>query len=258
MQGLPESRFSTPCGALNPYNEPVSHQPFRAVTLDAGNTLLYCDPPPPVIYARQLSRYGPVVGPEEVEPVFHEAWTQMQQATPPGRDRYSCYPGGERAWWGAFVRDVVRRLDHPAPWRPLLDDLYAAFSTTEVWYLYDDTYRTLEQLRQRRLRLAVVSNWDRRLLEILDRLAIARFFDTVAVSSLEGVEKPSPEIFRRTLARLEVAPTQAIHVGDSPRDDYLGAEAAGLTPLLIDRRRLFMDQGYRRIEMLDALIDVLG
>ena len=105
----------------------MSHQPFRAVTLDAGNTLLYCDPPPPVIYARQLSRYGPVVGPEEVEPVFHEAWTQMQQATPPGgRDRYSCYPGGERAWWGAFVRDVVRRLDHPAPWRPLLDDLYDA------------------------------------------------------------------------------------------------------------------------------------
>ena len=33
----------------------------------------------------------------------------------------------------------------------------------EVWHLYDDTYHTLERVRERRLKLAVVSNWDRRL-----------------------------------------------------------------------------------------------
>lgn len=236
----------------------MSDQPFRAVTLDAGNTLLYCDPPPPVIYARHISRHGWEVGAEEVEPVFREVWVQMQQATPPGRDRYSSYPGGERAWWGAFVREVLRSLDHPAPLQPLLDELFAAFARSEVWRLYPDTLATLQRLARRRLRLAVISNWDRRLPEILDRLAIARFFDTVSVSSVVGVEKPAPEIFRRTLELLEVAPALAIHVGDSPRDDYLGAQAAGLTPLLVDRNRLHADTCYRRIVGLDGLIELLG
>lgn len=245
------------CLALSPYNGPVSDQTIRAVTLDAGNTLLYCDPPPPVIYAHHLSRHGRVVGPDEVEPAFRDAWRQMQQATPPGRDRYGCYPGGERAWWGAFVREVVRRLDHPAPWRPLLEDLWTAFSAPEVWHLYDDTYRTLERLRARRLKLAVISNWDRRLPEILDRLSIAPFFDTLAVSSLEGVEKPAPDIFRRTVDRLGVASAHTLHIGDSPRDDYLGARGAGVTSVLLDRRHLFADKGYRRIERLDALFEVL-
>ena len=243
--------------APSPYNVPMASRRFRAVTLDAGNTLLYCDPPPPVIYAHHLSRYGPPVGPDEVEPVFRDAWLGMQQATPAGRDRYSCYPGGERAWWGAFVREVLRRLDHPAPWQQLLEDLWAAFSAAEVWHLYDDTYHTLERVRERRLKLAVVSNWDRRLPEILERLAIARLFDTIAVSSLEGVEKPAPEIFLRAVGRLGVAAAQTVHVGDSPRDDYQGAHDAGLTPVLIDRRRLFEDTGCRRIERLDALLEIL-
>jgi putative hydrolase of the HAD superfamily len=155
------------------------------------------------------------------------------------------------------VREVLRRLDHPAPWRTLLDELYEAFRRAEVWQLYPDTAATLQQLAARGLKLAVISNWDRRLPEILDRLAIARFFDAVAVSSIEGVEKPAPEIFLRTLGQLEVAPAMAIHVGDSPRDDYLGAEAAGLTPVLLDRTRLHVDAGFRRIERLDELFGVL-
>ncbi len=190
--------------------------------------------------------------------MFREVWLQMQQATPPGRDRYSSYPGGERAWWGAFVREVLCHLDHPAPWHVLLDELYEAFRRADVWQVYPDAPGTLQQLAERRLRLAVVSNWDRRLAEILDRLAIAQFFDTIAVSSLEGVEKPAPEIFRRALGRLEVVPALAIHVGDSPRDDYLGAQAAGLTPVLVDRGRLHDDACYRRIERLDGLIELLG
>ena len=106
--------------------------------------------------------------------------------------------------------------------------------------------------------IAIIAAADEDISEILDRLAIARFFDTVAVSSIEGVEKPAPEIFLRTLGQLEVAPAMTIHVGDSPRDDYLGAQAAGLTPVLLDRTRLYADAGYRRIERLDGLFGVLG
>lgn len=242
----------------HPYNESMPDQLVLAVTLDAGNTLFYCDPSPPVIYAQHISRHGPTVDPVDVAPVFRDVWEQMQEATPTGRDRYSSYPGGERAWWGAFVREVLLRLDHPAPWQILLDELYAAFSRPDVWRLFPETRATLSRLADRRLRLAVISNWDRRLSEILNRLSIARFFDAVAVSSLEGVEKPDPEIFLRTVGLIQVPPELAIHVGDSPLDDCLGAEAAGLTPVLLDRGRRYADSRFRRIEGLDGLLDLLG
>jgi putative hydrolase of the HAD superfamily len=230
---------------------------IAAVSLDAGNTLLHCDPPPAAIYAEHLSRLGPEVTADSIRPVFREAWAEMQQQTPPGRDRYGSVDGGERAWWGQFVRLVLRRLDHPAPWRPLLDELYAAFSRPEIWTTYPDTLPALAALRRAGTSLAVVSNWDRRLPTILDRLRLTPYFDTITVSGLEGVEKPSAEIFRRTVARLGVAAGEVLHVGDSLRDDYLGAAAAGLLSRLLDRQNLFTGDSYWRVESLEELPDIV-
>ena len=47
-------------------------------------------------------------------------------------------------------------------------------------------------------------------------------FDVIVYSSEEGVLKPDPEIYRRTLARLDVTPPEAIYVDDTP----VKAEAA--------------------------------
>jgi len=235
----------------------MSERPIAALTLDAGNTLLHCDPSPAAIYAEHLSRYGPAVTAAEVGPVFRKTWAEMQRLNPAGTDRYGSMPGSERAWWGAFVQRVLATLEHPAPWRPLLDDLYDAFSSPSIWKTYPDTCPALEELRDGGMRLAVISNWDRRLPTILDDLGLTPFFETITVSSIEGVEKPSPEIFTRTLNRLELSPERVIHVGDSPHDDYEGAAAAGVRPLLIDRRGLFSGDSFRRIEALTELPGLL-
>ncbi len=231
---------------------------FSAVTFDVGNTLLYCDPSPAEIYSAALSRHGRHVTVDQVAPVFADAWAELQERTPPGIDRYTAHPGGEREWWGAFLREVLARLDHDADWRALLDDLYRTFAGPEVWQVFDETRTTLASVRDRGLRLAVISNWDRRLPHILEALQLTGFFDQITVSSLEKVEKPAAAIFERTLARLEVGASETIHVGDSPREDYQGAQAAGITPVLIDRTGRFAANGYRRIAHLDELLTLLG
>ena len=230
---------------------------FAAITFDAGGTMIYCDPSPGEIYAHHLSRLGRPVRAEEVAPVFRDAWAQMQRQTIPGQDRYSSVAGGELAWWGAFVREVLRRLDHDAPWEPLLENLYAAFCEASVWRVYSETMSTLEALAERGIRLAVISNWDRRLPDILRSLDIFEIFETVTVSSIEGVEKPSSEIFVRTLERMGVSAGEVVHVGDSPLEDYTGAETAGLGAALIDRHDLFVDEPYRRISSLSEILDLL-
>ena len=231
---------------------------FKAVTFDAGGTMIYCDPSPGEIYAHHLSRHGRPVRAEEVGPVFREAWAELQKRTVPGKNRYNSVPGGELGWWGEFVREVLRRLDHDAPWEPLLEDLYAAFCDASVWRVFPETMSTLEALAGCGVRLAVISNWDRRLPDILRSLGLFEIFETVTVSSIEGFEKPSSEIFHRTLERMEISAEEAIHVGDSPLEDYTGAETAGLGAALIDRHELFADEPYRRISSLDQILAIVG
>jgi putative hydrolase of the HAD superfamily len=230
---------------------------ITTVTFDAGNTLLYCDPSPAEIYAEVLSRRGRSFTPTEVEPVFAGAWSELQERTPPGIDRYGTQPGGEKMWWGAFVREVLARLDFDTAWRPLLDELYEAFSDPAVWKVYPETLATLEAVRIRGLDMAVISNWDRRLPEILEGLALNSWFRTITVSAIEGIEKPAAGIFRRTLDRLKADPGSAVHVGDSPLEDYAGSEAVGMIPVLVDRPGAFAGNGYRRVGNLSEILDLL-
>ena len=62
----------------------------------------------------------------------------------------------------------------------------------------------------------------------IDAMGIEALFDYVAISAAEGVKKPDPEIFRRTLERLGVPAHAAVHVGDNPNADIAGAKNAGL------------------------------
>ena len=41
-------------------------------------------------------------------------------------------------------------------------------------------------------------------------------FDVIVYSAEEGIQKPDPEIYRRTLARLDVMPTESIYIDDTP------------------------------------------
>ena len=239
------------------YNAPMDLRPL-AVAFDAGNTLLVADPPPEVLYARTLSRHGAPVTPEEVRPVFTRVWARLQEAAPRGRDRYTSVEGGEREWWAGFVREVLGEMGHDAPWKEVLDELYGVFSDPAVWRVFPEVFPTLSALRGAGLKLAVISNWDTRLPAILEGLGLAARFDVITVSALEGVEKPSPEIFRRTVERLGVPAERVLHVGDSPREDYGGAGAAGLVPVLVDRPGLFRDNGYRTVPDLAAIPALLG
>jgi putative hydrolase of the HAD superfamily len=92
-----------------------------------------------------------------------------------------------------------------------------------------DVKHTLDELRRRELRLAVVTNgpsvMQRRKLAAL---GIEHAFDAILVSEEEGVSKPDAEIFRRALERCGVAAHEALFVGDHPVADIEGAHNAGL------------------------------
>jgi putative hydrolase of the HAD superfamily len=104
-----------------------------------------------------------------------------------------------------------------------------------VFAAYPDASPALADLREQRLKLIVVSNWDVSLETVLERCGLASLLDDVVSSAAAGVAKPDPAIFEVALELADCEPGEALHVGDTPEEDIEGARAAGIRALLIDR-----------------------
>jgi FMN phosphatase YigB (HAD superfamily) len=113
--------------------------------------------------------------------------------------------------------------------------MYDAYQDTCHWHAFPDVVPALDRLAAAGIRLGIVSDWGHGLEAIVRKLGLAEYMDFVVVSSRLRVSKPDPAVFHMALARIGVAPADALYVGDTYVKDVLGARAAGLTPVLIDR-----------------------
>jgi HAD superfamily hydrolase (TIGR01509 family) len=91
---------------------------------------------------------------------------------------------------------------------------------------------------RRQARLGLCSNFSHSetALGVLEESGLRPHLDAVVVSDAFGLRKPRPEIFEEVLARLSVAPDEAVHVGDNLRVDVLGAAALGIRTVWLTRR----------------------
>jgi putative hydrolase of the HAD superfamily len=205
---------------------------IRAVCFDAGATLLHPDPPVEEVYGRVFREDGARFAPEDLHEALQRAWARVQ--ADPAEDRYGGV-SGEEAFWRVFLSGVRASLDGGEVSDGAFGRLASHFRDPGAWAVYGDVLPALEDLTARGLALAVISNWDSHLPRLLEAMRLTPFFRVISVSAIEATGKPSPEIFRRTCRRLGVEPAEALHVGDSLRDDLEGARAAGLSALLLDR-----------------------
>ncbi len=90
--------------------------------------------------------------------------------------------------------------------------------------------RLIRKLRGR-YQLAIISNAMDSLTEMLVEYALLDEFDLIVGSAYEGVMKPDPIIFERTLQRLGVTPPQSVFIDDSPVN-IAGAQALGINAIL--------------------------
>jgi putative hydrolase of the HAD superfamily len=199
---------------------------IRAITFDAGGTLLEPWPSVGAVYAAVAAEHGwREVNVAQLNANFAAAWR-----------RKTAFDYSTDAWRQIVEASFAGLVDRAAV-DEFFDELYARFEDPASWAVYDDVRPALESLRQRAIRLALISNWDLRLRPLLKRVALAEYFDAILISAEVGVAKPSPWIFREAAAQLGVLPGTALHVGDSEHEDVLGARAAGLAAVRIDRRR---------------------
>lgn len=201
----------------------------RAICFDAAGTLFRPRYPVGAIYARYAVKHGLPSSPDLeaiLEARFREQFAAMTPpAYRPGASRDNT--AVDRAWWRQLVANVVMDLG-PVDFDAFFDEVYEAFGDPANWCTYAETMDVLSRLRAAGLSLAIVSNFDARLLRICRGLQLDTSVDVVVYSAATGISKPDPGIFRYTLDRLGTPAHATVHVGDSLREDVAGARAAGL------------------------------
>jgi putative hydrolase of the HAD superfamily len=201
------------------------------VLFDALGTLVGLEPPAPRLRAELARRFGLAVTQAQAEEVIGAEIAYYRAHLSQGRDAASL--AELRARCAAVVsRELERILDSEVPTGPeMVDSLLASLSFSA----FADARPTLGALHALGLRLVVVSNWDVSLGAVLERLGLSEWLDGVVTSAAVGVAKPDPEIFQRGLATVGAGANEAVHVGDSLREDVDGARAAGIEPVLLSR-----------------------
>ena len=89
------------------------------------------------------------------------------------------------------------------------------------------TVETLHTLKDKGFRLGVVSNHRAWLPDYLKEIGLSKFFETIVVSDIVGVEKPDSRIMQIALENLSLDASICLYVGDHPFD-VLCAKNAGI------------------------------
>lgn len=176
------------------------------------------------------------LGVEDVQRAFEEAWVEKSRTVAPGQERYRSVAGGSLQYWREVLQEAYGRLGLEMA-EEEAERVYLKLCQPASWCVFEEVPETLATLKAKGLALAVASNWDRRLPELLEGLQLKPYFDFMGVSEIIGHEKPSASFFRAVVQGLGVPMDQAIHVGDRTYEDVDGARQAGLRAFLIDRNR---------------------
>lgn len=236
----------------------VGHS-IRVVFFDAADTLFHVKGSVAEIYLRHATEFGFVQTPESLSSIkqafsraFHDAPPPNFAATEPAQIKHS-----ERLWWFDIVHNVFYRVGMFERFDDFFERVFHVFEEPESWQLFPETAQTLAALKAQGVELGIISNFDSRLFSVIRGLGLENMFDTVTISSLAQASKPAPRIFQLALDKHAVDPEEALHIGDSLRDDVEGARRAGLHAVLLNRGGIQQGADIRSIRTLNELLPLI-
>ncbi len=207
---------------------------LNAVFFDAAGTLFNSREPVGEIYARIAREHGVDAEAPLVNAGFRRAF-----AAAPGLAFGTGHAPAEilrleHQWWYRLVRKCFEGMGEFDDFDRFFSDLFTYFAEPAHWVVDPSAPSLLQQLKESKVRLGVISNFDSRLYRILEGLELRAYFDSVTISSEAGYAKPAREIFQAALANTGATAPASVHVGDSEHMDLRGAQEAGFGAILID------------------------
>lgn len=193
----------------------------QAVTFDLAGTLLFPHPSVGAVYSAAAAKHGVEVPAAVLDEAFPLAFKGAS-----GR-------GSPEVFW----REVVQRCFGPAlpsgRTEAVFRECWQAFAEERSWRMAPGTLSALAAVRFLGLKVAVLSNADARMRQVLAGKRLTGYFDGIFLSDEIGAAKPDARAFAYAAKGLDVPLSSMVHVGDSPVEDGEGARDAGATGLVV-------------------------
>ena len=219
--------------------------PVRAIVFDVDFTLARPGPDlGPEGYERLGARYGLTLDPSRYDDARRAALVDLKRH--PELDH-------DEEIWIRFTERIIEGMGGAGDTYAAACEMEGAWAHAHHFELYEDAIPTLDALRDRGLKLGLLSNSARDLDEFVGHHGLT--VDAVLTSRAHGKTKPHEAIFRRMLELLDVAVDEAVMVGDTVEDDVEGALAVGMVAVLVDREGRYPER--ESITDLRALLNVI-
>lgn len=214
------------------------------------------------IYGHVAQHYGVVVEPQALDRAFYQAF----QAAPPalfpkvGPQQLADL---EQEWWRQIVIQTFAQVEGVdqgsfSDFEAFFREVFDLFATAQPWQIYTETFEVLQDLQGRGFQLGIISNFDSRLLAVLQSLGLDPFFASVTISTQTGAAKPDRQVFQTALEQAQISAAEALHVGDSFSMDYQGAKRAGLWALWLGRAPETQQRSSDEVPEQERISDLRG
>jgi HAD superfamily hydrolase (TIGR01549 family) len=167
-------------------------------------------------------------------------------------DQQAAAANGKRAW---HIYGLKKSDGHAVAWRAMMEAQLTGGAVPgeraaelAAW-LWDEQPRQnlwrrpipgmielVRELKRGGVPIAIISNSEGHLAELVRELGWARDFDVVVDSGRIGIDKPDPRIFLHACAALDVGPSELLHVGDAWEADVQGALGVSASAVWFDAR----------------------
>jgi putative hydrolase of the HAD superfamily len=203
---------------------------FEAVLFDAGDTLIRLSGSGEKLLHRAAAALGAdPLDPDGVAQVWQRVLDRSGTAEELAKGRDLSNARHRDVWIALYEAAGCERLASG-----LSEELYALTVSAESWEVFPDTLPTLKAVRDRGLRVGIVSDTGFDLRPAMDLLGLSPFVDTVVMSFEYGICKPAATVFLTACDQMRVRPERALMVGDNPLTDS-GAVTAGMYVFLLPR-----------------------
>jgi putative hydrolase of the HAD superfamily len=211
----------------------------RVIFFDVGNTLLY---------PNREQILAPL--PKQLHPTLDQ-WHAVERKTKKEFDQGMIGGKIDHSFWWTFYTHLLKALD--ALEDGLRDTLVRNTQQSANWdQILPGTFEALQRMGRDHA-LAVISNSDGKIKDVLGRCGIADCFRCITDSGSVGCEKPHPSIFQAALHEMQAQPGESLYVGDVYSIDFVGARNVGMEAVLFDVARAYGDDPWPRVDSLAGL-----
>ena len=208
---------------------------LRLITFDVTETLLKFSVAPGVMYAKVGADFGVCVDHNKLTKHFKKHWNYMTNNHP----NFGLKTIGWEKWWKeivitSFEGSLEERVDVTVL-NKIGANLIEIYKTPEGWETVEGAHELLSYLKSCNIPLGIISNFDVRLETIIKAMHLHHYFKFVITSYDSGFEKPDSKIFNLALSKLGTESYNALHIGNTPETDYIGAINAGWKAMLVNQ-----------------------